>query len=59
VQNISITDSDVVPVSTTDQLVLKDAKNISISNVRVDGRSIAKIPVYGTTLGLEGIESMD
>lgn len=59
VQNISITDSDVVPVSTADQLVLKDAKNISISNVKVDGKSIAKIPVYGITLGLEGIESLD
>jgi hypothetical protein len=58
-QNVSMMDSDVVPVTTTHQLVLKDAKNISISNVKVDGASMDKVPVYGTTLGLEGIESLD
>ena len=58
VQNVSIIDSDVVPVTDTHQLVLKDAKNISISDLRVDGKSIDKIPVYGTTIGLKGIESI-
>lgn len=56
VQHVSIMDSDVVPVSTADQLVLKDAKDISVSNVRVNGKSMDKVPVYGTTNDLKGIE---
>tara|TARA_B100001146_G_C16197431_1_gene442425 strand:- start:2596 stop:4149 length:1554 start_codon:yes stop_codon:yes gene_type:complete len=57
-KNITIVDSDVIPMTQTHQLVLKDAENILISNLKVDGKTMKEVPIYGKSLHIEGIEAL-
>jgi len=56
VKNLTITDGSISSLSKNPQLILKDSKNVSISNLKVDGNDLVEVPSYGDNTDIKGVQ---
>ncbi|MCG8311202.1 MAG: glycosyl hydrolase family 28 protein [Cytophagales bacterium] len=56
VKHLEIEDGFVVSLSNNDQVVLKDTEQVNISNLKVDGNKLTKVPGYGANIAVSGVE---